>query len=345
MPCQVPSASAPAITGTWSETLVSMDFTCAGMSSGPSTSWIQPASAGARRPSAVARSVRTSGSAFSWMTSEAEVWRMKMSSTPSFAPASRMNRVVSRVISVNPAPLVSTVTVAVAMISGTTLVMDDKRPVTAAASTRSSGLLHVFLQRRDHVDQAAPDLLDEGHDPVEIGVVGQLQPRLLRLGGRRVRLCRARQGQIVRDEFLLERDVLALQPRDLGLERGALVRGRLASPADRPAGTDRYLAGAPVEPQIAVVGAAEAVACVVAIRRRILRPSRRPDQCKSNADQQDRADHGVSPRIAVHRRWPCGSTMAPWRGVRRGVSMAAYHASRHARENAVREPAQAPITC
>src|SRR5215467_3752348 len=291
MPCQVPSASAPAITGTWSEMPVSMDFTCAGMSSGPSTSWIQPASAGARRSSAVARSVRTSGSAFSWMTSEAEVWRMKMSSTPSLAPALRINRVVSPVISVNPSPLVSTVIVAVATIAAATLVMEDWRLVTAAASTRSSGLLHVFLQRRDHVDQAAPDLLDEGHDLVDIRIVRQLQPRLLRLGGRRLRFRRARQRQIVRDELLLERDVLTLQSRDLALERDALVRDRLASPADRSAGAERHLAGAPIEPQIAVVGAAEAVARVVAVGRLILRPSRWRAQGKCNADQQDRADH------------------------------------------------------
>src|SRR5436309_15764688 len=38
MPCHVPSASAPPITGTWSDTPVSMVFTCAGMSSGPSVS-------------------------------------------------------------------------------------------------------------------------------------------------------------------------------------------------------------------------------------------------------------------------------------------------------------------
>src|ERR1700730_4065369 len=145
-----------------------------------------------------------------------------------------MNRVVSRVISVNPSPLVSTMTVAIAMISGATLVMEDKRLVTTTWPIRSSGLLHVFLQRRDHIDQAAPDLLDEGHDPVEIGVVGQLQPRLLRLGGGRLRLCRARQRQIVRDELLLERAVLALQPRALGLERRALVRYRPANPSDRP---------------------------------------------------------------------------------------------------------------
>ena len=58
-----------------------MDLIWAGISSGPSTSCTQPASAGASRRSAVTRSVRTSGSAFSWMTSEAEVCRRNSSST------------------------------------------------------------------------------------------------------------------------------------------------------------------------------------------------------------------------------------------------------------------------
>ena len=54
---------------------VNMVFTCAGMSSGPSTS-CNPSGVFGRNPrSAVARSARTSGSAFSWMTSEAEVCR------------------------------------------------------------------------------------------------------------------------------------------------------------------------------------------------------------------------------------------------------------------------------
>ena len=91
-----------------------MDLTWAGMSSGPSMSCTQPASAGAIRPSAVTRSVRTSGSAFSWMTSEAEVCRRKSKSTPSRALISSRKRATSRVISKKPSPEVSTVSTAVA---------------------------------------------------------------------------------------------------------------------------------------------------------------------------------------------------------------------------------------
>src|SRR5579864_7149729 len=73
MPCQVPSPILPPVTGTCSDTPLSMALMWAGMSSGPSTSCTQPASAGAMRSSAVTRSVCTSGSAFSWITSEAVV--------------------------------------------------------------------------------------------------------------------------------------------------------------------------------------------------------------------------------------------------------------------------------
>src|SRR5262249_33808168 len=47
MPCQVPSASFLRVTGTCSDTPFSIAFTCAGMSSGPSASWIQFAFSGA----------------------------------------------------------------------------------------------------------------------------------------------------------------------------------------------------------------------------------------------------------------------------------------------------------
>src|SRR5215470_6219837 len=232
MPCQVPSASAPPITGTWSDTPVSMVLTCAGMSSGPSTSWTHWASAGARRSSALARSVRTSGSAFSWMTREAEVCRMNMNSAPSFAPVCLMNRIASRVISVKACPLVSTTSVAVAMVAGVKLGMGDNGSLMALPPRRSSGLFqHVLLQRRDHLNQAAPDLLDEIHDLVEIGIVGQLQARLLRLGRRRLWLDGAWQRQIARKQ-LFDRCVFALKARDLGFERRTIVRHRLAGPSD-----------------------------------------------------------------------------------------------------------------
>src|SRR5215831_6550343 len=283
MPCQVPSASAPPITGTWSDTPVSMVLTCAGMSSGPSTSWTHWASAGARRSSAPTRSVRTSGSAFSWMTSEADVCRMKMNSAPSFAPVCLMNRIASRVMSVKACPPVSTTSVAVAIVSGATLIMGDNGSLMALPPRRSSGLFqHVLLQRRDHLNQAAPDLLDEIHDLVEIGIVGQLQARLLRLGRRRLGLDGARQRQIARKQLFLDRCVFALKARDLGFERRTLVWHRLAGPSDRAPRADRDLAGAAVKPQIAILDAVEGVAAVVALRRRALRPSRRHCKRKSS---------------------------------------------------------------
>src|SRR5262249_35431915 len=219
------------------------------------------------------------GSAFSWMTREAEVCRMKMNSAPSFAPDCLMNRIASRVISVKACPLVSTTSVAVAMVSGAKLITGDNGSLMALPSRRSSGLFqHVLLQRRDHLHQTAPDLLDEIHDLVEIGVVGQLQARLLRLDRRRLRLDGARQRQIARKQLFLDRCVFALKPRDLGFERRALVRHGLARPSDRAPRTDRDLAGTAVKPKIAVIDAVEGVAAVVALRRRALRPRRRP--CK-----------------------------------------------------------------
>ncbi len=62
-----------------------MVLMCAGMSSGPSVSWVQPAFSGASRDSAVVRSTSTDGSAFSWIVSEAEVCRMNSVSAPSRA--------------------------------------------------------------------------------------------------------------------------------------------------------------------------------------------------------------------------------------------------------------------
>src|SRR5215471_10929974 len=251
MPCQVPSASAPPITGTWSDTPVSMVFTCAGMSSGPS-----------------------------WMTREAEVCRMNMNSAPSFARVCLMNCIASRVISVKAWPLVSITSVAVAMVSGAKLRMGDRGSLMALPPRRSSGL--VLLQRRDHLNQAAPDLLDEIHNLVEIGIIGQLQARFLRLGRRRLRLDGARQRQIARKQLFLDRYVFALKACDLGLERRALVRHRLAGPSHRVPRADRYLAGAAVKPQIAIIDTIEGVAAIVALRRRALRPGRRHCKRKSS---------------------------------------------------------------
>src|SRR5215469_9907318 len=212
------------------------------------------------------------------MTREAEVCRMNMNSAPSFAPVCLMNRIASRVISVKACPLVSTTSVAVAMVAGVKLRMGDNGSL-MALPRRSSGL--VLLQRRDHFNEAAPDLLDEIHDLVEIGIVGQLQARLLRLGRRRLRLDGARQRQVARKQLFLDRYVFALKARDLALERRALVRHHLAGPSSWAPRADRYLAGTAVKPKIPAIDAVEGVAAVVALRRRALRPSRRPRERKS----------------------------------------------------------------
>src|SRR5262249_26674514 len=165
------------------------------------------------------------------MTREAEVCRMNMNSAPSFAPVCLMNRIASHVISVKACPPVSTTSVAVAMVSGAKLIMGDNGSLMALPPRRSSDLFqHVLLQCRDHFNQAAPDLLDEIHDLVEIGIVGQLQARLLRLGRRRLRLDGAGQRQIARKQLFLDRYVLALKACDLGIQRRALARDRLAPP-------------------------------------------------------------------------------------------------------------------
>jgi hypothetical protein len=91
-------------TGICSEVAVSMVLTCAGMSSGPSVSWLHPASSGASRSSAVIRSSSTDGSAFSWIVSDAEVWRMNSVTAPSRAPAALTNFAISAVRSRKPRP-------------------------------------------------------------------------------------------------------------------------------------------------------------------------------------------------------------------------------------------------
>src|SRR5215468_5354367 len=154
------------------------------------------------------------------MTREAEVCRMNMNSAPSFAPVCLMNRIASRVISVKARPLVSTTSVAVAMVAGVKLRTGDNGSL-MALPRRSSGL--VLLQRRDHFNEAAPDLLDEIHDLVEIGIIGQLQARLLRRGRRRRRLDGGGQRQSALKQLLLDRYVLALTGCDVGFQRHARV--------------------------------------------------------------------------------------------------------------------------
>ncbi len=67
-------------------TSVSIALMCAGMSSGPSVRCRYRPARGAARSNASDRSCSTSGSAFSWIVSDAEVWRKKSVSSPSPAP-------------------------------------------------------------------------------------------------------------------------------------------------------------------------------------------------------------------------------------------------------------------
>mmetsp|Transcript_29136 Transcript_29136/g.63706 ORF Transcript_29136/g.63706 Transcript_29136/m.63706 type:complete len:228 (+) Transcript_29136:228-911(+) len=78
-PCHVPSWRRPRLTGTLNEAPTSVLFTCAGMSSGPSkvcskNSWFQDS--GTMWLKAASMSVRTVGSAFSFMVRDAEVCRI-----------------------------------------------------------------------------------------------------------------------------------------------------------------------------------------------------------------------------------------------------------------------------
>src|SRR6202795_2453108 len=105
-----------------SELAVSMVLICAGMSSGPSVSWVHPASLGANRSSAVIKSSSTDGSAFSWIVSDAEVWRMNSVTAPSRAPASLTNLAISAGTSMKPRPGVWMVRIDDTML---TLTVDD----------------------------------------------------------------------------------------------------------------------------------------------------------------------------------------------------------------------------
>src|SRR4029077_1799627 len=242
MPCQVPSSSLPALTGTCSDTPLTMALMWAGISSGPSTSCTQPASAGAIRLSAVTRSVCTSGSAFSWITSEAEVWRRKSSATPSRALMVCRKRATSAVISKKPSPEVSSASTACAMVSTRALWM----AVSSRKAAPSALVHHLLLRPRHRIDEAVPQPADIGHGAIDIGVVGQADGDVVVV--RALRRHAGRQRQAARQQGLLERGILAAQPRDLALERGAIFRRRLARPANGPLRAQRDFAGLGVEP-------------------------------------------------------------------------------------------------
>src|SRR5262249_29240942 len=152
-----------------------------------------PASAGARRSSAVARSARTSGSAFSWITSDAEVWRMNMNTRPSPAPQRAMKSRTSFVMSKKPCPRVSTTSVAALINSGAIAVIAESRFMTlfllrhlsaglqeflwergrGAAQRGSAFPLQVTLDIHRHLDETSEHPLHDGHDPLDFGVIGR----------------------------------------------------------------------------------------------------------------------------------------------------------------------------
>ena len=70
-------------------------------------------------------------------------------------------------------------------------------------------------------------------------------------------------------EVVIQLRVLALQLADLGVERGALVRHRVAGPAGNAVVATGEAAVARVEPQHAVGGRRERIASVLGIRRRL----------------------------------------------------------------------------
>src|SRR5262249_16764576 len=127
-------------------------------------------------------------------------------------------------------------------------------------------LLEVLLHVLAHLDQTAPNLLEERDHLVDLGIARQLELSLAGLCARRSRNAGPRQptGQ----QFLLHRRILALQAADLGLQRRALVGHYFAGPAGIAAAALRDLAGAGVEPQHAVGHGIEAIAAILAIRRR-----------------------------------------------------------------------------
>src|SRR5438874_1337261 len=106
------------------------------------------------------------------MTSDAEVCRMKRKSAPSLAPTSASRRRASLVISMKSRPRVCTMKVAVAISSGTTLVIVDKDPLTLLSwRLRSGPSQDILLQRDNHLDHPAPHLFNEVPHFIKVSVL------------------------------------------------------------------------------------------------------------------------------------------------------------------------------
>ena len=95
----MPSASRPSATGSDSDGPSTDDLMCAGMSSGPSSVCVQyGASSGTASLKYDSKSRRTSGDAFSFSVSDADVWSMNRCSSPTrSSPSSGSSPTTSRV--------------------------------------------------------------------------------------------------------------------------------------------------------------------------------------------------------------------------------------------------------
>src|SRR5579864_6298490 len=155
-------------------------------------------------------------------------------------------RATSRVISKKPSPEVSTASSARAMVSTRALWMADS----SRKAAPSALVEHLLLRARHGIDEAVPQPADIGYGAIDIGVVGQADRDVVVV--RAFRRHAGRQRQAARQQGLLERGILAAQPRDLAFERGAIFRRRLARPADHALSAHRDFAGLRVEPDKAI---------------------------------------------------------------------------------------------
>src|SRR6266481_1066744 len=107
------------------------------------------------------------------MTSEAEVCRMNMNRMPLPAPAAATKSATSRVISTNPSPRVSTVSVAATISSGAVAVMAERLLMAVCSGAlrragRSTLFLHVALDVHHHLDETSPEFFHDGHDALDL---------------------------------------------------------------------------------------------------------------------------------------------------------------------------------
>src|SRR6516164_9271079 len=111
------------------------------------------------------------------------------------------------------------------------------------------------------------------------------------------------------EQFLLESRIISLQAGDLAFERRAVVGDCVAQPTVWWAGTDRDLAGTPVEPQKTIVRTVKGEAAVLLLDSAIL-GARRCGAEGGNAcdhDQKFPDDHLCSPdapALLDHKRVP-----------------------------------------